>query len=339
MDINNHRKSVHSLYIKILCIDLESHGIDYEESLKAAHLPKDFMAQGEGFVSIFQFQQMADFARTRTGKKWLGLEIGQKISTSHHGPLGYMMASSIDPETAINALVKYISLRSPLLGVKLERNNNQACLRIQENVNINAIRDVFLESFFCVIINIIGIVYGKKLNISRLDLNYPKPDYHQHYQDFFQCPIYHNKPFSAVYFDVSVLKHKNLLSDSMAYRLAEVECEKLYLSLLSNDGLKSKIENIVLNPNAPFPTLEQTAHSLDISKSTFIRRLHKANTTYKEIVNSVRQELSDYYLIETKLSVENIADKLGYEDTSNFSRVFKRWHNTTPTQYRVSHRK
>ena len=48
----------------------------------------------------------------------------------------------------------------------------------------------------------------------------------------------------------------------------------------------------------------------------------------------MRRELAAWYLLETSLPVERIAEKLGYQDPSNFSRTFQRWFGTTPLRMR-----
>ena len=80
------------------------------------------------------------------------------------------------------------------------------------------------------------------------------------------------------------------MADAMAYRMTEIEYKKRRESLISNDGLKYQIAKLVLNPNAPSPKLDEVATTLKVSKSTFIRRLSDAGTSFKEIVDGVRQE-------------------------------------------------
>ena len=53
-----------------------------------------------------------------------------------------------------------------------------------------------------------------------------------------------------------------------------------------------------------------------------------------EALDDVRRELAAWYLLETSLPVERIAEKLGYQDPSNFSRTFQRWFGTTPGSFR-----
>lgn len=52
----------------------------------------------------------------------------------------------------------------------------------------------------------------------------------------------------------------------------------------------------------------------------------------------LRMERARELLATTLCSVKEIAGVLGYDDPLYFSRVFKSVNNTTPTQYRVSHK-
>src|SRR5690606_23679154 len=104
---HKHRRSVHALYIKLVCQDLELQGIPVERSLRAAQLPEDFMESGDGMVSIHEFQLLYDFASRETEDHYLGLHIGSKIFTNHHGPLGYLISSSPNAEVALQLLVRF----------------------------------------------------------------------------------------------------------------------------------------------------------------------------------------------------------------------------------------
>jgi AraC-like DNA-binding protein len=71
-----------------------------------------------------------------------------------------------------------------------------------------------------------------------------------------------------------------------------------------------------------------------MSIRTFIRRLKNEGTSYQTLVDEVRREIASWLIRDKSLSVERVAERLGYQDTSNFSRVFKRWFNDTPSAYR-----
>lgn len=76
----------------------------------------------------------------------------------------------------------------------------------------------------------------------------------------------------------------------------------------------------------------KTGH--DASPRTLIRRLREEGSSYQQLLDSVREELACWLLIQTDLPVEAIAERVGYADTSNFSRTFRRWLGVTPREFR-----
>ena len=71
-----------------------------------------------------------------------------------------------------------------------------------------------------------------------------------------------------------------------------------------------------------------------LTARTLIRHLGSEGVRYQQILDQVRSEQACWLLEHTDLSVELIAERLGYQDTSNFSRTFRRWQGCPPRSYR-----
>ncbi len=56
------------------------------------------------------------------------------------------------------------------------------------------------------------------------------------------------------------------------------------------------------------------------------------------LVPLVRLALADEYLAGPRLSIDQIANRLGYAESTSFINAFRRWHGVTPHAYRLSHR-
>ena len=64
------------------------------------------------------------------------------------------------------------------------------------------------------------------------------------------------------------------------------------------------------------------------------RRLTAEGTGYRQIREELYAELAARHLREGELTVEAIAALLGYHDTANFRRAFRRWYGVPPGAYR-----
>ena len=73
--------------------------------------------------------------------------------------------------------------------------------------------------------------------------------------------------------------------------------------------------------------------SLCISAST-LRRLAEEGHTYQGLKDSVRKELAIVWLAEPQISFAEIAERLGFADTSSFYKAFRKWVGSNPGQYR-----
>lgn len=81
------------------------------------------------------------------------------------------------------------------------------------------------------------------------------------------------------------------------------------------------------------PELGDAAKQLGYSQRTFRRRLRERGTSFTDCVNDVRHQLALRYLATTNFTVEVIAERLGYSDTSNFRHAFRRWTGVSPKAY------
>lgn len=81
-------------------------------------------------------------------------------------------------------------------------------------------------------------------------------------------------------------------------------------------------------------TLQHASDALGIPRWTLQRRLAEDNTSFADIADSIRREISEYYLASTDQSISDISHLLGYSEISAFTRAFRRWHGVPPKQYR-----
>jgi AraC-like DNA-binding protein len=64
------------------------------------------------------------------------------------------------------------------------------------------------------------------------------------------------------------------------------------------------------------------------------RRLSAEGTSFQQLLDELRREQALAHVANDQLSLEQLADTLGFLDMSTFHRAFKRWTGQTPGRYR-----
>jgi AraC-like DNA-binding protein len=106
-----------------------------------------------------------------------------------------------------------------------------------------------------------------------------------------------------------------------AYALKDVHFEKIM-----------EAENILLaHLQKNLPSLEKIAQSVALSESTFKRHFKAIfGKSIYEYYLEKKMDLAKQLMIENSLSVNDTAERLGYEKVSNFIEIFKKHHGYSP---------
>lgn len=83
-------------------------------------------------------------------------------------------------------------------------------------------------------------------------------------------------------------------------------------------------------------TMQELADHCNTSARTLLRRFQQyVGMSPVQYAQQLRVERAKALLESTRLSLQDITVRCGYEDVSTFSKVFKRWTQVTPREYRT----
>ncbi|MNF12313.1 HTH-type transcriptional regulator VirS [compost metagenome] len=71
-----------------------------------------------------------------------------------------------------------------------------------------------------------------------------------------------------------------------------------------------------------------------MSASTLRRRLSEEGQNYQALKDSIRRELAIAWLAQPQLGLGEIAERLGFADSSSFYKAFRKWFGCNPGHYR-----
>ncbi|RLQ20179.1 helix-turn-helix domain-containing protein [Seongchinamella sediminis] len=186
-----------------------------------------------------------------------------------------------------------------------------------------------------------GWLIGESIPVADLSIDAPPIDrkYRESLSRIFQCPVRFNAGENTFTFHQSLLKrrivqtHESLVAflNNSVYQLIEQDV----VPASTSRAIRSLI---VIELGTRMPSIGEVAAMLYISESTLRRRLHDEGTTYQAIKDEVRCELAIGRLLNEKLSIVEIAESLGYTESSTFVRSFKRWTGLSPSSYKRKYR-
>lgn len=118
----------------------------------------------------------------------------------------------------------------------------------------------------------------------------------------------------------------------------KISNDKLNIIESPGHGLKAIIFSEVkryMDQNYANITLEQLSDTMKYSKDYFNRLIKEiTGYTYMQYLQNIRIEKAQEYLLTTDLTVQEIAQKVGYHNTTHFYDVFRNISQQTPNEYR-----
>lgn len=223
------------------------------------------------------------------------LPAGKRQRVSDFGIYGYAMASSVPLGDALKLGFRHLPLDGPVLEISI------------------------LE---------------RPLPNTLMLLPYAPPKHWREYECLFRCHVLFGQDAMEWHFDIAVMDQPCPSANSTAAQTCRSLCERILQLRVGETSLAGNIRSRCLATPPPFPTAARMARDLEVSLRDLHRRLAAEETSYKAVVDSVRESLAKEYLANTTVTVEKVAERLGYYDAANFRKVFKRWTGQTPAQYR-----
>ena len=326
---------LHPIYARLLCAALRQRGFTEDDILSVTGLDWQHLHRDNRPLNFAQVQRLVRRAIVLTDCPWLGLEVGCATPVSAHGPVGYAAALCPDLRGVLQVLERFSVLRLSSLRLSGGVEGERYRIRVDELFDLGDVREHILTSLAGVCLRLLEAVCGG-LPEGRLEFAFPfaEPPWGARYRELLGPHVSFAAEACSVCLPLAWLDRPSLSADAQAARIALRDCEHQLLGTRHGGDWTSKVQLRLLACSGSYPTLEQLAEEFHLSERTLIRRLREEGAHYQLLLDEVRQELACWLLQNTELSVEAVAERLGYRDTSNFSRTFRRWLGMTPNAWR-----
>lgn len=307
-------------------------GITPEELLGPLGLTVDELADPASRLSIPMLERVVAKARALTGEPGLGYYLGLQMRISAHGYLGFAAMTASTIREALELAVRFAPTRSTALSLRLEEREDRAYIVFEENCSFGTAQDVVIVSLMVGFWRIGNSLTGETLT-GDAELAFPEPVYASRLSGLLPGEVHFSRPAHRLVFNRKFLDFRLNMADAGALRLARDQCERELDRLGYQRSFLARVRAVLGAHDRELPSLEQIASELSTSGRTLKRKLADEGTSYSDLIDEV-QAARAISLLKSDLTVDEIADRLGYSDSANFTRAFRRWTGKTPGAFR-----
>jgi AraC-like DNA-binding protein len=212
-----------------------------------------------------------------------------------------------------------------------------SCVVVTDNTIPDSQRAFVIERDVVGTINILRELFGP-LPLRRVCFEAPAPAHARALGEFFGVPLSFSAPCNLWTLDKSCLDAPLPRADPHALRYCEAQLEALLARRRDNAGLIGKVRSILLQDLEHAADMERVAARLCMSSRNLRRLLAEEGVTFRELHDNVRELVAENLLTSARLTLEQVAERLGYDRPTSFTEAFKRWKNIAPSEWRDAQR-
>lgn len=323
---------LHPVYLRLLCETLRRHALDVPALLAAAGLHPDCIGEAAPPVNCPQVLTLLRLVNHQCRDPLLPIEWGRRMRPNTHGNVGTAIFASSTVRQGLRTAVELAPLRSTAMRLNLREDSQWARLEWQPALPVHGLADFLATVVAFVAIEVLRGLLGRRIARVCVEFPFPPPVWAQDRRQHCPSEAQFHAPQLAFRLPREFLDLAVPSADAHTHKMAMRQCH------LELRGTKSKLSErmvaFLAGHAGVYPSLEATARHFHVSPRTLRRTLRQEGESFQGLLDQVRMDAARFMLRESGLSVQQIADAVGYGDPSNFIRAFRRHAGETPMMFR-----
>lgn len=326
-------RTIASHFVRAALRGAQQQGLDHITLLRQAGIQPVLLDEPRARLDPQQFAHLIQTLWEALDDEYLGFG-RDKSKRGTFAMMGYAIIHCRTLEKALTRGALFYRLFPAAPGITLSREGDWARLSV-DHTSLND-PDHFLTESLLVIWHRLGSwLIGQRIRLEEATFTYAQPAHISEYDLLFPCPRRFTAGrtsllFHARYLSMPLLQDERTLKQFLQHSPAD-----LLARPDGGDSLTSQIRRLLGRDCAHWPDLDAVASQLHISPQTLRRHLREEGSSFQELKDHLRRDLAIYHLGRDELTIQQIAEQLGFSEPSAFHRAFKKWTGLTPGAYRA----
>jgi AraC-like DNA-binding protein len=288
-------------------------------------------------IPVADMTRLWNSAVTETGDHGFGLTVARQVNLTTFHALSVAAVASEDAEQAAQVICQYASMVSDGIDMRLETSANTLGLILSFRPGFPRFADPCVEASFASMYRI-GRESLPDLRPDRVSFRHRCKGDPMIYRAFFGCPVAFGADHDGIHMPRAGLSGGRLPTASEAVAKANRDLCRDYVESREQGVVQLQVKDVLHKAleKQGLLGLEQVSAALAMSERKLQRQLRAEGCRFRDLQDEVRAERARALLEQDRLPAARVAESLGFDSVSAFTRACKRWFGKTPREIRRS---
>ncbi len=325
--------SVYAPTLIILWKTIESYGIDPNPLFAAEGIKVRLPLDPSMRVPYEKIDRIRANAAELCGDKAFGIRSASVYVSSQLGALGHAWLASLTLRKAFARLERFIRVVNDKAVVLVK--DVDGCmvvtLRLDMPSNCASVRD---DGALALITKMCRLVCGDRFRLTAVNFKHEAPRDLKPYFEYFGCQLNFDQAENQLLIPLTIADEFLVGGDSELALLNDQVVTRR-LALMDRNDIVTRVQSALMEqlPNGQISD-DSVANALHMSVRTMHRKLTDANHNFRTLLVEMRRDLAEHYILDNSLTLTEISMLLGFSEPSSFSRAFKSWTGSAPSEVR-----
>lgn len=257
---------------------------------------------------------------------------GCRLNAGTYGIWGLALLSSESFESAIKTGLKYLAFTYTYNHIYFKKGDSTSALYLDPKLSDRHIREFMTERDLGAIQRLfVDLLEQKHKPIKEVHLKAKALGHKIALEEALGCPVRLGSTHNKVVFDNQYLAVPLPQANQLTMKMCYQQMDAMLPERTLRTTVTQRVIGYLSSHTIEQAKLVQVADFLNMSERSLRRKLAEEETSFQQIVNDYKKLLAKDFLENTSLTMEEIAEKLGYSDSAGFSNAYKRWYGVAPS--------
>ncbi|MGK8984271.1 AraC family transcriptional regulator ligand-binding domain-containing protein [Pseudomonas aeruginosa] len=286
-------------------------------------------------VSVVDYSRLLRLIIERLDDSFLGF-LDRPVPPKAFAVFASQLVACDNAAQAITQLNRFYKLFSDQFYLEVLEQPEHSVIRLHFRQTQSFDYRFIQQSLLIVVLRLIHWLIGKVIQPEAVHFTFAKNHLHPHLHYLFGGPLHYASPYNELHFAHGVLQVPCATTQAQVEVMVRDSQRMMLINHRPAPFTHAVRKILLLHSGRAWLSAVEVAASLQLSPNLLWRKLKREQTSFQEIRDALKRDLSLSLLTNDQLTLDDIAARVGFAEASSFHKAFSKWTGFSPSTYRRS---